>query len=437
MKLDTEIDVLEKLDKVEEKRLENEYKSGNRNPPFNIILDLLRKYTGLLFSVSIFVLISQLFGLIGLLTIFGISLFTSLHSYFSGGALIRRIYSALELKEKTYNEDVKKVYQCFVDACDEIGLEPDDYKIYSGKIGRANAFIHYSWGDDVIIVSNSLIEKVTEDELKSILQHELGHTFISNYMVLSILFSGISTSFFATSFFLLGFRGLELFVVLSLITIFLNILFTLFQGNEERKADNIVSSGLRVSLSRSLIKMKKESYHVQNKLFYIFHQLLDPHPPINMRSSVEFDVDLSYSLSYIRSSLSKFFSICFILTLTLAALSLNLNYVGSELLSVSYFFLILSTASSNLGIKSFSGFIKAIIAVPIISLFLYAFGFLVNLIIGLEAGLFSYIGFGFIYIIIFIWILLIILGVSVSTNSYDDLPSLLSYPYDYEDSESE
>lgn len=98
------------------------------------------------------------------------------------------------------NDNFPKVYQPFQEVVQSVGIEMPELYIYNNPVMNA-----YTYGDTnlFVAVSSSVIEKLSTDELKSVMAHECGHILchhtLYNTMLAILINTGVALELISES----------------------------------------------------------------------------------------------------------------------------------------------------------------------------------------------------------------------------------------------
>ena len=434
MDTDTDIDLTEEPLKVNsEERTEEEYNSGNRISEYFVLLGFLSSVIGVAAGASVFVFISEVFGIYGLgaILLFNFSLVS--YMLISGFNFLGYFLPMEVIKPDSENENMSDIYDCFREACELQNVNHSDYILSIIKLGNENAIMQKAFGKDKIVVTDSLVENCTDSELISIFNHELKHSKTSNYFFLIVSVYGLSSIISAFSLYIVGVRGLNLFYLIFVIGLISKIGVNYMFRIEENKADNSIPESLYVDYSQALVRLQNESFHVENTFIKYMHVIIDPHPPLNKRLKV--DINKEANTRPIGKVGKKISSLLSSIGITIAGLSLSVGWAGPEFLVLAYIGVLIAGTLSTIEDKSLSDILswkpvaRLLIIILISSLILHIAGIVFSLITGVSLGLIASIGVGFFTILYAIFFLFMIGAFILREEGLDEIPSLRRKTY--------
>lgn len=239
----------------------------------------------LLFMEIIVVFISLLFILIALF-LFG--------TFISQGWFIRKFYKLTPLEEGTLKQRIDEL---------ATGLGFNISRIFvmdgSERSSHANAFFTGLGKTREIVLFDTLIEQLTEDEVVAVMAHELGHAthkdapkiLVRNLLMVAVyaitLGVILTNEVFFTSFglegFQLGFAIVLLLIVLQPIEIIFGIYANAFSRRLEYRADAFAAKHTsKEVINSALVRMVKESFvNLTPHPLYVW--VYDNHPTISDR----------------------------------------------------------------------------------------------------------------------------------------------------------
>lgn len=234
---------------------------------YHLLLSIIEKSMGaaiLVFGVSIF-------GVFGILLVLPF-----MYPY------IYQIYNHMTSKKEIYSSNDSLRF-LFYNVCIEKGIKIDDCTIAVFDMDSA-ARISVSRDGCRVELSQNLVDSCKDEEIKSAIQHELGH--LKNRGEFKILKEGVSLIPLAV--FIGGY-----FYGISLPMLFLSILFSQIVSElsynhikriGEKRADEEVKEELRNDFINVLVK-KKEYIYSNDRISNICRRLLEVHPSTQERAS--------------------------------------------------------------------------------------------------------------------------------------------------------
>jgi Zn-dependent protease with chaperone function len=425
--VDTDIDVLEDKTKSLRGLTKSKYTSGERKSLISLILNIISRYISISVGSAIFVLISYVTGIYGLIILATISITITLASYLKGLDILLR-----GLPTKKF-EEVNEIDEIFKEVCRENNINPENYERKVISSNTPIAFIQLSLNKKSLFISTTLIEKLTREELKSVFKHELGHSYTSSYLFLLISLFSISITISSVFLFYIGISGINLFIALLIIGITSNIISNYLMWNEEKKADNFIGNELEEPLTRALVKIKKESYHIKSKVGQKLHVLLDPHPPLNKRAKFTLVEETDFPKTNIRDITQPIVQIIISVSISLTLLSPLIDWINPSIMLVAYFSLIVFTLIEY-KFKNKTSLIDRIkrdmiIIISIIGLIIaFIIGYTTTLILNIETTILSTIGIGFLTILLIISVLPL-LFLLLNKTEFNENPQLRTFSF--------
>ena len=135
--------------------------------------------------------------------------------------------------KKGKNKEMQKMQSLFDEVCISADIDPAKYSLYIERTNNPNAF---AMGSKTVVVTDSLLDTATDEELKGVLAHELGHIVLGHTLWITLTYAAGQVGRVIILFYVLLTRVCCLLCYIPLVGIFLApltwiiaLLFKLFE----------------------------------------------------------------------------------------------------------------------------------------------------------------------------------------------------------------